>query len=550
MTYFNEARLPPQGAWPSVRHVARLLGWLAATVFLLNTLYFVLRVSNPVIQQDDWYFLEVFLRKAMDGSLGFADFFVKRRGADHAQPLFKLIMLFEWRYFDLDFVVEAIAGVIAVAGFVAILHRLAMAQRRNDGSDAVRYLAWAAMCAVVFSLNGDAGTWTWPLVALENITMLIILIFMLAVWQAHRNGRYLLLALATLLLGISSDDSALIAALAAVLALVLVWLRNPVAGRSGWKAPAVIVLCVVLVRIGYAHAPVVGGPPAVPLASDLGRLAERWHEGGWWKWAVFPLVLPVFYTDSLPQGHAGLWQAMQMIAAVLLAIAHGWFWWKAWRSKVNQPVFVAICLMLLSYAWVAGIVLIRVPVYGNDYLAQPRYVLLYAGHLVALLLMWVGTLDSDLSVSAGRRAVGKAVPVIGCLVLLAVQLPLSLHAWHMRKYVWAYDARMAYEIDALARQPAPVAQCRAVRQACAKPLTKRRLLALLLSAQRLNIYSPRVQRWHKYLPALSPVPIGAMASMPGSAAATAAGGVHRDDAARWASPVAGARGSPTRREAR
>ncbi|MHB1271816.1 MAG: hypothetical protein ACYCZD_03435 [Rhodanobacter sp.] len=546
MTFFKEPHFR-RNAWPPVQHVTRVLAWLAAIVFLLNALYFVLRVSNPVIQQDDWYFLEVFLRKAMDGSLGFADFFVKRRGADHAQPLFKLIMLFEWRYFDLDFVVEAVAGVIAVAAFAAILHRLAMEQRRNDGSDAARYLAWAAMCAIVFSLNGDAGTWTWPLVALENITMLIILVFMLAVWQAHRNGRYLLLALATVLLGISSDDSALIAAFAAILALLLVRLRT---GRSGWKTPAVIVLCVVLVRIGYAHAPVVGGPPAMPFASDLGLLAERWREGGWWKWVVFPLVLPVFYTNSLPPGHAGLWLAMQIIAGVLLAVAHGWFWWKAWRSNVNQPVFVAICLMLLSYAWVAGIVLIRVPVYGNDYLAQPRYVLLYAGHLVALLLLWVGTLDSDPSVSARMRAIGNALPVAGCLVLLAVQLPLSLHAWHMRKYVWAYDARMAYEIDALARQPAPLARCKAVRPACGRPLEKRRQLALLLSGQRLNIYSPRVQRWHKYLPALSPVPAGAMPSTPGPAAAAAVGGVPRDDAARWASPVADARGSPSRRETR
>lgn len=548
MTAFDETRLPRQGAWPSVRHVAWLLAWLAAIVFLLNTLYFVLRVSNPVIQQDDWYFLEVFLRKAIDGSLGFADFFVKRRGADHAQPLFKLIMLFEWRYFDLDFAVEAIAGVIAVAGFAAILHRLAMAQRRNDGSDVLRHLAWAAMCAVVFSLNGDAGTWTWPLVALENITLLIILVFMLAVWQAHRNGRYLLLALAALLLGISSDDSALIAAIAAILALLLVRLRDPAAGRPGWKASAVIVLCVVLVRIGYAHAPVVGGPPAMSVISDLARLVDRLREGGGWKWVVFPLVLPVFYTNSLPPGHAGLWLAMQIAAAVLLAAAHGWFWWKAWHSKVNQPVFVAVCLMLLAYAWVAGIVLVRVPVYGNDYLAQPRYVLLYAGHLVALLLLWVGTLDSAPSGSARMRAIGNAVPVAGCLLLLAVQLPLSVHAWHLRKYVWAYDASMASGIDALARQPAPPVRCGAGRPRCARPLDKRRQLALLLSAQRLNIYSPRVQRWHKYLPALSPVPAGAMP--PPAPAAAAADGAPRDAAARPASGVAAAPGFPSRRDTR
>jgi len=518
MNVLKEA-LSQRGAWPSGRHVARVLAWVAAIVLLLNALYFVLRVSNPVIQQDDWYFLDVFLRKAMDGSLGFADFFVRRHGSDHAQPLFKLIMLFEWRYFDLDFAVEAVAGVLAVAAYAVLLHRLVMAPHRSDGHDGTRYLAWAAMCAIVFSLNGDAGTWTWPLVALENITTLIILIFMLAVWHARRNQRYLPLALATLLLGISSDDSALIAAFAVVLALLVVRLRTPDEGHASWKSLAVIVLCMVLVRIGYAHAPVVGGPPALPIASDLGLLVDRLREGGWWKWVVMPLVLPVFYRNPFPPGHADLWLAMQIMLAVLLIAAHGWFWWKALRGNCNQPVFVAICLMLLSYAWVAGIVLIRVSVFGNDYLDQPRYMLLYAGHLIALLLMWTGSLGPKPPVSARSRGMGAAVPVAGCLLLLAIQLPLSLHAWHLRKYVWTYYARMASDIDAFAMQPAPVSQCKAHRPACNGARTKRRELTLLLSERRLNIYSPRVQRWHKYLPVLSPVPVRADATVPGMAKA-------------------------------
>jgi len=137
-----------------------------------------------------------------------------------------------------------------------------------------------------------------------------------------------------------------------------------------------------------------------------------------------------------------------------------------------------------------------------------------------LLLMWTGSLEPRPGGSSGwLRVLGTAVPAAGCLLLLAIQVPLSLHAWHMRKNEWAYYAKMASDIDAFAMQPTPTSQCKAHRPACDGALTKRRELALLLSEQRLNIYSPRVQRWHKYLPALSPVSLRAGASVLGMAKA-------------------------------
>lgn len=76
------------------------------------------------MQSDAWYFLDVFLRKAIDNNLSFADFFIKRAGADHAQPLFKVVLLFEWRFFDLDFKIEALIGLAAAVGCGLVLHRL------------------------------------------------------------------------------------------------------------------------------------------------------------------------------------------------------------------------------------------------------------------------------------------------------------------------------------------------------------------------------------------------------------------------------------------
>ena len=211
---------------PSTQNVARALAWLVVALLLLNALYFVLRASSPVIRDDSWYFLDVFLRKAINGDLGLGDFFVRRMGADHSQPLFKLVLLFEWRYLDLDLAFGAVVGVCAAAACALIFHMVIAAERCNDHSDVFRYLAWAAICAVLFTLNADAAIWTWPLVALENVTNLIILLFVLTVWHAHRTRRYTALVLVTLLLGITSVDSALIAAIAVVAAMSLMQLRD------------------------------------------------------------------------------------------------------------------------------------------------------------------------------------------------------------------------------------------------------------------------------------------------------------------------------------
>lgn len=497
-------------ASPSIATAVRVASWLFVLLALLNVLYFVLRASSPVIQADAWWFLDVFVRKAMDGNLGFADFFIKRGGGDHAQPLFKLVLLLEWRYFDLDFVVGAVFGVIAVAACAVVLHRVVLAPRPRDGSDSVRYLAWAAMCALLFSLNG-LGTWTWPLVALENITTLVILLFMLAVWHAHRRQRYVLLTMATLVLGISSDDSAVIAELAAVLALLLAAFADPTQrGRSLWKTLVVIGACMLLVRIGYAHAPGAGGTSL--LVAHLKLLPGRFLEGGWWQWVLWPLVLPVYYQSPFASSHAHIWMGTQLVLGGLLLIAHVLFWRRAFRGPYDRPVFVAVTLMLLSYGWVAGILLARVAVFGNTYLEQPRYVLLYGGHLIALLLMWAGSGEESSRLVRWRPAIGTGMPVAGCLLLLVVQIPLSIDAWHMRPYVWAYYAKMAEQIDALARDPVHDKHCEMV-PICGGPPEQRRDLTQLLSEHRLNIYSPRLQRWHHHLPRLSPVPVITKADM-------------------------------------
>jgi hypothetical protein len=487
-----------RGMQPMVRW-AFLFAWAIAFAALINVLSFVLLTANPVIRSDEWYALDVLVRKAITGNLGVADFFLRRNVTDHAQPLQKLAVLLEWRYFDLDFVVESILGVVAAAACAMILYRIVMVARPSERADANRYLAWATMVALLFSLNA-CGIWTWPLVAFGYVTVVPILLFMAVAWHAWHSRRYLLLALVTLLLCLLADDSALITVTATIVALLICMLREPATSRAAfWKVVAVILVCTALVRIGYAFAPLSDITPGPGLTTRLVALSGRLREGDGWQWLTVPLSLSVAYDNPFHNISAKAWAVIQTGIAVCLLIAHGVFWWRALSARHNLPTFIAVCLMLLSYGLLAGIILVRVSLFGSGYLGQDRYVEFYQFNLIALLLMWSGNPNPESS-PASWRWLTVQVPMVACVALLVLQIPLSHAAWQQRRYLLPYYGRMAVQVGQLAEDPAQTKDCLPELVVCQWPLDRRRGALRLLSTFHLNVLSPRVQAWHPFLP--------------------------------------------------
>src|SRR5690606_41451255 len=78
-------------------------------------------VCRPLISSDNWWLLDPFLRKAVEGNLGLGDFLVKRVGGDHAQPLGKLVGWLNYRLWDLDFGYEGLLALgCALAGLMVL----------------------------------------------------------------------------------------------------------------------------------------------------------------------------------------------------------------------------------------------------------------------------------------------------------------------------------------------------------------------------------------------------------------------------------------------
>ena len=475
-----------------------LVVWLSFVAIALNVIAFTLQSSNPALMADDWYFLDVFVRKAIDHSLNFSYFFVHRAVSDHAEPLIKVVIFLCYKFFHLDLSVEALVGAFIALAY-ALVFRFLVVNRRNATFDWVAQIAWLTIAAALLSLN-SAELWSWAENSMQYSSDIMIPVFLWSVWRAYTKRVYALLPVITFIMGVVGDDNGVICVIATVIAMGLhFFIGRQVDKRSIAIVLAEIIVTMVLVRIGYQFAPVVGGVRVSPIG-NLHALYNEIIEGHWRAWIMPPLVWGVISRSIFPVGAQYLFKALVVAVFTTMLALQVWFWIKAFRAKWNSLTFIAICLMIIVYGWMAGILIYRAPVFGVHAFSQTRYVRLYEFEVISLALMWVG--------STGRRdgsANGKWSRLIGtvaCLAFLALQIPLSVTAWRLAPYIRGYYQQQAQQTYGLAVDPnnrAILKHCNAQLQLCGMPVSLREDLLGLLRENQLGIFSGSVVRAHPLL---------------------------------------------------
>lgn len=468
---------------------------LIYAVAFVNMLIFVLLVSDPLLTADSWYFLDVFVRHAYDGQLGIDDFFVQRTGLDHAQPLRKLILLMELKWFRLSLLPQALVGLFCAGLCAYLLYRLVQREPKSPGSRISAPLMCLTIACILISANGTE-IWTWSLVTLSYTSLVFVFWFFIAVWRASTTGRYMGLVVSSALLAIVADDSAVLAGAAALLAVIGFGLKKGLRG-GWWRVPAIFVgiIAIEQILIGV-FGPVIGGYDP---SANVGRLIGSFLNGGWWRWPVYALSDSVISNDTLiwfDPKHVFVWQAG---LAGILAALHVWFWWRFLRTRSTGPAFVAVCLMLLYYAVVAGIVYGRVGEFGSAYLHEARYVLFYQLNLIALALMYAGGREPRVD---PRHRRPWLQPGIGfALALLVLQPVYAKHAWHLAPYIRLYHWEMAGQITAMAQHPEVTPKnCVPELPICDMAPAKRAELLSLLKQHNLNIFNDKFRLMHGFQP--------------------------------------------------
>ncbi len=461
--------------------------WIVFIGCVWNAFAYQQAVSAPMLASDNWLFVDTFLRNALEGKLDLGDFLVKRTGVDHAQPLSKLIMLWNYRVFGLDMRIEGLIGLIfGVAGLLLIYH-MAMADSQREARTLAFYLLLAAVAAVQLSLNSST-IYSSSMVTLGFIPFFFAFAAIYAAWSAMEHGRWQLLLMAMLVYGVVGDNSAIL--LAAIL-IPVVLLHGWRLGRlpQAWRHVLVILAALIASRAFHAAFGEVRGETLpefnVPMQERLVGLAMQWRD--WWRFALVPAASGLTYAAPLQNLFGEKWQAMQVVVGSVVLIAHGWFWWCASKTRTSATWFLAIALMLLFYAYLAGLLTTRVFVRGPDYLDQPRYVSFYQLGIVALLLMGCAR-----SLQAGANRY-MYLPV-ACVVIL-LQAPLSWSAGQEVAHIKNYYITYTEQVRELARSPTtPPVDCLPTLTLCPAPLDFRLRVLRMLRDHEVNVFSPRFRR--------------------------------------------------------
>ena len=485
----------------SMRH-AVLAMWLVVAVALVNALAFAAAVANPMIMADNWIFVDTFLRHVIDGGGDLGDFLVKRQGLDHGLPHYKLMMLLNAWWFGLDFRFESIAGVVfAFAGWW-VLARGALSDAPVGARPTAAYLALATLAAVQLSLNAYY-TWLYSMVALGFLDYLLAFLAFASAWTALQGGRAWPFAAWILLYAIAADTSATIAGIAVAMALLFAGWRSGRTRRALVLA-GIVVAALAVSRLLYAAIGEIRGETLAvfnaPFADHVAGLAAQGTDA--WRWLVSPLASGIAWRGSLAYYLGDRWQTGQVVLGLLVAVAHGWFWWRALRDRPRAASFLAVCLMLLFYGYIAGVLYGRVFVRGAAYFDQDRYVSLYQIGILALLLMAVAhALDRPRSARVQRVVAACA------LLLLAVQVPLGVQSRAALPGIHNYYRVMAAQYGELIRNPGPDRACVDQLTVCGLGIDLRTRALDMLRRHRLNVYAPAFARRHPELAAaVGPLP--------------------------------------------
>lgn len=486
------------GTWRS--SVAVAAGLLVALAVIVNAYSYTMITAIPLIQSDAWIFLDGFLGKFIREGFSFGQLFAQADAANVNLPLQKAILFFHTRYFGMDFRVEGLFGTASGIALVLVLARAAAARSIRTWSVPEAWLL-AALALSLLSLN-STNLYTWPLAGLWFLPILVAAGYM---WVAFSFPRALAALIgASFLLGVLLDEVAYPVYLATLGALVL---------APHWRAPRQFIILlaagvagIAASRLFYwkmaalgeaAMAVVTGAEVTPPLANLLGP--------GMWKAVIIPLSDSVIHLHNLEPMFGASGPTMAMLIGVLVALAHAWFWWRVVFGLRRDPppaarmaTLLAAGMMLLFYALVAGIVIQRVSLFGFEYLHHPRYVLFYQLNTAALALLIYR--DVRYALPAKLRVPYGALAMALVLALGGLQFRLSVRAWEQAKYVSSYVAGVAKTMGKLQANPMVQIECADIMTICQFPPDKRRQLMELLTRQKLNLFSPDFQAFHRLQP--------------------------------------------------
>lgn len=469
-----------------------------AAACLFNILNYINHAAGPLIRSDAWFFLDALVMKWANEGFSFYDLFSKAGITDHAQPINKLFLYFNYRWLNLDFYYEGIAGFVAlslIVLFSILLFFKSEKARINSPS------IWLFLCSILAltSLNvTEIYTWTLVTFGINYILLSGLLAYM--VWQYLNNKKTLVLVLAVVVVLLIGDTRSLIAWSALSLTVIIMAMKGQSSDRKRVLRLLIfgsIVIATYFFAVNTSH---------VPLApDDLSAIEGRdiFTENPLLSFVTYSEAIRIVFSSSVL--HQSNYLALDdkgslswiLAAAVLFFYLRFFLITLVGKREIGVEKFLVLFFVLYATVAIAALFIGRVPKYGVDYLLQPRYVLIYQIIPFALLF--------DLAISeagAVRQKLGRTLIYAFAFSYLILQLFFAVRAYAAVPWISRFYDGQAKVIGFYTDNPSAASgNCRQTSvMLCSMHPEHRNARLEFLKSNNLNLFNTNFQWKYRLFP--------------------------------------------------
>lgn len=473
---------------------------LAVFFYCASTLYFISQVASPLIYADAWYFLDTAIKKWMLVGIDFSDFFIKRGAVDHAQPLNKITLLFLYKFLHLDFRFEALVGFLGLWA-IMLMFVIIYYQRIIKG-----YLNWVSVIAFISAISiitsiNVTDIYTWPLVTFSFLTFLLMLIASVMTWRfLTRESTFGAIAITILIIPLIGDTISILLWISLLVTVVVFSLsgnKNYKNRAIKWVIATTIYELVIYSLINWQF--FIGGSTHYLTTQNKNLIS-------WFDPIFYMEIIKIVFSSSLVHRlHLiTLGNSASTVSWVIALIVFGFYvryFIMLFLTKKYHTMEKFLTTFILIYATTSVIAIIygRVPVFGLDYLNQPRYVATY--QLIPFALMM------DFAYSWTYKKINISIFwgwlfFTAASLLLAMQFMFYVDAYKSVSSISMYYDKQAKAIGNYLIDPLlPAGNCtRANLTICDMSIDKRNELLGLLKKEHLNVLNTAFQMRYRLFP--------------------------------------------------
>lgn len=434
----------PRSMW----HLTMWVGVVVTGVMIALVIMYSLHMSFNVPRSDAWYFIHMIVRPLHEGTFAITNLVTVRDPSLGINLWYKLFLALNYELFQLDYALESSVAALAHV----VLGVLITVSYIKNAPDSALIIKLAGVCSVLlalFSMNSYTQ-YTWSLLGFNYVYVSVGLwLFMLLDgWVKGKDQHVYILAIAALLISSGANMGDLL-----VVSAVIFSLFYAVKSRERVKIQfAVLFFIAVLISIW------VRSNLTLSVTTDMPGMMERASD----ILGDLDLMIVALFR-AIAQGVVTIeilekvkccepkWLSFYLgmsIAVIQLTTLYYYL-----KNKHSQKNSVPVMLMIVPYLAILGIVVKRVPTFGEETIFSPRYVFMFQLSLVS----WIWMMGYILGAKHRLKFVKIHLPsisIIGavffCMILL--QSVYLNRAFHTAPYISAFYQKIRTDIKEAAEK--------------------------------------------------------------------------------------------------